>query len=143
MDVIDLPLERLIPYARNPRKNDSAIATVAASLKEFGWRQPIVVDEEMVILAGHTRLEAARRLCHVHRGAREAWRDRPLRGGNLAPRGERLRPEFAKGAAGGQVALHIEVVVEGGHGRQSRATWRTPSTGVRERCSGRSGGAAH
>ena len=60
MDVVDLPLERLIPYARNPRKNDSAVATVAASLKEFGWRQPIVVDEEMVILAGHTRLEAAR-----------------------------------------------------------------------------------
>ena len=56
------------------------------------------------------------RLCHVHRGAREAWPDRPLRGGNLAPRGERLRPEFAKGAAGGQVALDIEVVVEGGMG---------------------------
>ena len=62
MDVVDLPLERLIPYARNPRKNESAVATVAASLKEFGWRQPIVVDEEMVILAGHTRLEAARQL---------------------------------------------------------------------------------
>jgi ParB-like chromosome segregation protein Spo0J len=62
MDVVDLPLERLIPYARNPRKNDSAVATVAASLKEFGWRQPIVVDEAMVILAGHTRLEAARKL---------------------------------------------------------------------------------
>jgi DNA modification methylase len=74
MDVTDLPLEQLIPYARNPRKNDSAVATVAASLKEFGWRQPIVVDEEMVILAGHTRLEAARQLgltsapVHVARG---------------------------------------------------------------------------
>ena len=74
MDVVDLPLERLIPYARNPRKNDSAVATVAASLKEFGWRQPIVVDEEMVILAGHTRLEAARQLglmtapVHIARG---------------------------------------------------------------------------
>ena len=74
MDVVDLPLEQLIPYARNPRKNDSAVATVAASLKEFGWRQPIVVDEEMVILAGHTRLEAARQLglttapVHIARG---------------------------------------------------------------------------
>jgi DNA modification methylase len=74
MDVIDLPLERLIPYARNPRRNESAIATVAASLREFGWRQPIVVDDEMVILAGHTRLEAARQLglasapVHVARG---------------------------------------------------------------------------
>jgi DNA modification methylase len=74
MDVVDLPLERLIPYARNPRKNAAAVATVAASLKEFGWRQPIVVDEAMVILAGHTRLEAARQLglatapVHVARG---------------------------------------------------------------------------
>jgi DNA modification methylase len=74
MDIIDLPLERLIPYARNPRRNESAIATVAASLREFGWRQPIVVDEDMVILAGHTRLEAARQLglasapVHVARG---------------------------------------------------------------------------
>ena len=74
MDVVELPLERLIPYARNPRKNAAAVATVAASLKEFGWRQPIVVDEEMVILAGHTRLEAARQLglatapVHIARG---------------------------------------------------------------------------
>jgi DNA modification methylase len=74
MDVVELPLEQLIPYARNPRKNAAAVATVAASLKEFGWRQPIVVDEEMVILAGHTRLEAARQLglatapVHVARG---------------------------------------------------------------------------
>ena len=74
MDVIDLPLEQLIPYARNPRKNAAAVATVAASLKEFGWRQPVVVDEAMVILAGHTRLEAARQLglatvpVHIARG---------------------------------------------------------------------------
>ncbi len=74
MNITDLPLARLIPYARNPRKNAAAIATVAASLKEFGWRQPIVVDEEMVILAGHTRLEAARQLglatapVHIARG---------------------------------------------------------------------------
>ena len=74
MDVVELPLERLIPYARNPRKNATAVATVAASLKEFGWRQPIVADEDMVILAGHTRLEAARQLglatapVHIARG---------------------------------------------------------------------------
>ena len=62
MDVVDLPLEQIIPYARNPRRNEQAIATVAASIQEFGWRQPIVVDEAMVVLAGHTRLEAARKL---------------------------------------------------------------------------------
>jgi DNA modification methylase len=78
MDIITLPLDKIVPYARNPRRNASAIATVAASLKEFGWRQPIVVDEAMVILAGHTRLEAARQLglkevpVHVARGLTSA-----------------------------------------------------------------------
>ncbi|PHQ98014.1 MAG: DNA methylase [Marinosulfonomonas sp.] len=62
MDVIELPLGQIIPYARNPRQNEKAIATVAASIAEFGWRQPIVVDENMVILAGHTRLAAAQQL---------------------------------------------------------------------------------
>ena len=74
MDIITLPIEQLIPYARNPRRNDDAIATVAASIAEFGWRQPIVVDEQMVIVAGHTRWEAAKRLgmtvvpVHIARG---------------------------------------------------------------------------
>jgi DNA modification methylase len=62
MDVVETPIDKVVPYARNPRRNDDAIATVAASLAEFGWRQPIVVDEKMVILAGHTRYEAAKRL---------------------------------------------------------------------------------
>ncbi|WP_412509226.1 DNA modification methylase [Roseovarius sp. SYSU LYC5161] len=78
MDVTDLPLEQIIPYARNPRNNAEAITTVAASIQEFGWRQPIVVDEAMVVLAGHTRLEAARKLgfetapVHVAKGLTEA-----------------------------------------------------------------------
>jgi DNA modification methylase len=55
-------ISSVIPYARNPRRNEAAIAKVAASLQEFGWRQPIVVDEDMVVVAGHTRLEAARTL---------------------------------------------------------------------------------
>ena len=45
------PLESVTPYARNPRKNGDAVAKVAASIKEYGWRQPIVVDEERVIIA--------------------------------------------------------------------------------------------
>jgi len=57
------PLERPVPYARNPRvAPEEAIAKVAASLKEFGFRQPIVVDAEGVIICGHTRLLAAQRL---------------------------------------------------------------------------------
>jgi ParB-like chromosome segregation protein Spo0J len=78
MDVIELPLGQIIPYARNPRRNEKAVASVAASIAEFGWRQPIVVDEQMVVLAGHTRLEAARQLgletapVHVATGLTEA-----------------------------------------------------------------------
>ena len=54
------PVEKVVPYARNPRKNDGVpVAKVKASLKEFGWRQPIVVDSEGVIIVGHTRYQAA------------------------------------------------------------------------------------
>ena len=62
MKVALTPVGQVVPYARNPRKNDAAVAKVAASIKEFGFRQPIVVDEEMVVIAGHTRLLAARQL---------------------------------------------------------------------------------
>ena len=57
------PPSRCIPYARNARViPDSAVGKVAASIKEFGFKQPIVVDAEGVIVAGHTRLLAAERL---------------------------------------------------------------------------------
>jgi DNA modification methylase len=57
------PTGRPIPYARNPRvAPEAAIAKVAASLAEYGWRQPIVVDAQGVIVAGHTRLLGAKRL---------------------------------------------------------------------------------
>lgn len=61
-DVRLVPIGDVVPYSRNPRKNTAAIAKVAASLREFGWRQPIVVDEALTVIAGHTRLEAARTL---------------------------------------------------------------------------------
>jgi len=56
------PIDQIKPYPGNPRQNDEAVAAVAASLKEFGWRQPIVVDTEGVIIVGHTRLKAAQKL---------------------------------------------------------------------------------
>lgn len=62
LTVEQVSIDRLVPYARNPRRNAGAVAKVAASLREFGWRQPIVVDREMTVIAGHTRLEAARQL---------------------------------------------------------------------------------
>lgn len=50
------------PYANNPRINENAIEPVANSIREFGFRQPIVVDADNTIIAGHTRLEAAKQL---------------------------------------------------------------------------------
>ena len=57
------PIDRVIPYARNARTiTAAAVDKVAASIHEFGWQQPIVVDAHRVIIAGHTRLLAARKL---------------------------------------------------------------------------------
>ena len=57
------PIDKPTPYARNSRKiPERAIDKVAASIKEFGWRVPIVVDKNGVIICGHTRLLAARKL---------------------------------------------------------------------------------
>jgi len=69
------PLSEIVPYEGNPRIiPESAVEKVAASIKAFGWRQPIVVDTAGVIVVGHTRLLAAKRLrlrsapVHVARG---------------------------------------------------------------------------
>lgn len=56
------PIDSLIPYIRNPRKNKSAVPKVKSSIKEFGFRQPIVVDTDNVIVVGHTRWLAAKEL---------------------------------------------------------------------------------
>ena len=55
-------ISAVTPYDKNPRLNDKAVDAVAASLREFGFRQPIVVDAEGVIIAGHTRFKAANQL---------------------------------------------------------------------------------
>lgn len=57
-----MDVDSLIPYANNPRLNDNAVDAVAASIKEFGFKVPIVVDSENVIINGHTRLKAAHKL---------------------------------------------------------------------------------
>ncbi len=56
------PLNSIRPYDNNARHNDEAVDAVAASIREFGFRQPIVVDEEDVIIVGHTRYKAAAKL---------------------------------------------------------------------------------
>jgi ParB-like chromosome segregation protein Spo0J len=55
-------LSEIKPYPGNPRQNDDAVDAVAASLREFGFRQPIVVDGEGVIVCGHARYKAALQL---------------------------------------------------------------------------------
>ena len=63
LEVNQIDIESLQPYANNPRKlSDKAITKVANSIKEFGFRQPIVVDEKNIIVVGHTRYQAARKL---------------------------------------------------------------------------------
>ena len=62
MQIESVALNKIIPYIRNPRKNENAVEKVASSIQEFGFRQPIVVDSKNVIIAGHTRFEAAKRL---------------------------------------------------------------------------------
>ena len=56
------PITEVKPYANNPRQNDDAVEAVAESIRRFGFRQPIVVDADGVIVAGHTRFRAAQRL---------------------------------------------------------------------------------
>ncbi len=63
MEVISAPIESLIPYARNARTHsDAQIAQIAASIQEFGWTNPILVDGSNGIIAGHGRVLAARKL---------------------------------------------------------------------------------
>lgn len=62
MQIINKAVKDLIPYENNPRKNDKAVKYVAESIKQFGFRIPIIIDKDNVIVAGHTRLKAAKRL---------------------------------------------------------------------------------
>lgn len=57
------PIDRPVPYARNPRKiSPQAVSAVAGSIKEFGFKSPIIVDSQGVIINGHTRMQAAQSL---------------------------------------------------------------------------------
>lgn len=62
MEIITKKINEVIPYENNPRKNDEAVDYVASSIKDFGFRVPIIIDKDNVIVAGHTRLKAAKQL---------------------------------------------------------------------------------
>lgn len=61
MDIQQIEIDKIIPYHNNPRKNQ-AIDKVASSLSEYGFQQPIVVDKNMVVIVGHTRLQGAKKI---------------------------------------------------------------------------------
>ena len=62
MEIVTRKVDELIPYENNPRKNDDAVKCVKASIEQFGFKVPIVIDAQGVIVAGHTRLKAAKEL---------------------------------------------------------------------------------
>ena len=62
MQIIEKSITEITPYEKNPRKNDEAVEYVANSIKEFGFKVPIVIDKDGVIVAGHTRYKAAQEL---------------------------------------------------------------------------------
>ena len=63
MDIVLKQITDITPYEKNPRKNDEAVKYVAESIKQFGFKVPIVIDKHGVIVAGHTRYKAAKKLC--------------------------------------------------------------------------------
>ena len=62
LKVVEMNIKDIVPYANNPRKNEQAVEKVAASISEFGFKVPIIVDRSNVVIAGHTRLKAAEQL---------------------------------------------------------------------------------
>lgn len=62
MEIVEKSVKELIPYANNPRKNNASVDAVAASIRSFGFKVPVVIDKDNIIVAGHTRLKAAKKL---------------------------------------------------------------------------------
>lgn len=62
MRVIEKPITEIKPYEKNPRRNDDSVEKCAESIKQYGWKQPLVVDPDGVIVVGHTRYKAAVKL---------------------------------------------------------------------------------
>ena len=62
MQILLKKIDEFIPYENNPRNNDEAVKYVAESIKQFGFKVPIIIDKDNVIVAGHTRLKAAKQL---------------------------------------------------------------------------------
>lgn len=62
MEIITIPIGDLIPYENNPRMNDGAVNPLVKSIQDFGFKVPIIVDKNNIIICGHTRLKAAQKI---------------------------------------------------------------------------------
>ena len=62
MEIETLKVSQLIPYKNNPRRNDDSVDAVAESIREFGFKVPIIIDRNNIVVCGHTRLKAAKKL---------------------------------------------------------------------------------
>lgn len=62
MNVQEISIDKVIPYWHNPRNNDKTVERLMKSIREYGFNQPLVVNKDMVLIVGHARLKAARKL---------------------------------------------------------------------------------
>lgn len=61
-DIVLMPIDKLIPYARNPRKNDGVVTQMVSSIKEYGFKIPVLAKSDGTVIDGHLRLKAANKL---------------------------------------------------------------------------------
>jgi len=59
VQIVYIPIDQIREYENNPRDNEKAVESVARSIKKYGFRNPVIVDKDNVLIAGHTRLKAA------------------------------------------------------------------------------------
>jgi len=83
LDIQLWPIDRLVFYARNPRKNDAAVDRMCASIREFGFKIPVLARSDGKVVDGHLRLKAARKLgiAEVPVILCDEWRPQQVRAG--------------------------------------------------------------
>lgn len=62
MNILNIDIDKIVPYINNPRNNEEAIDKVASSIQEFGFKVPVIIDKNNVVVTGHTRLLASKKL---------------------------------------------------------------------------------
>jgi len=62
METVEIPIDKIVPYWHNPRKNDATVTRLCNSIKEYGFNVPLVLNKDYVVITGHARLKAAKQL---------------------------------------------------------------------------------